>query len=255
MSSSRRPHVGRRLLAALAALVSVAISLSSVDTPVDAAVPAAEGDRPLPQEVVGDPDPLVSTVPDALGWGVDGIGDYVHITTNLRVPVYALQQIGDRIFVGGSFAEVRQSWGQRTENQSFLAAFDLETGAWIEDWRPQLDASVYALAATSDGKLIVGGDFTSVDGTAHTAALAALDPITGEVLTGWRSGLERPWSDDPPVVRALEVHGELVYAGGNFSHHTSLASRTRVHKVIRVAASNGNLDTSWVPEINGAGLW
>lgn len=212
-------------------------------------------DHALAAEVVGDDDPLVSTVADSLPWGVVGIGTFSHVSTNLRVPVFAIQELGDRIFVGGMFARAQRGSGGRIVEQPFLAAFDIATGEMIEDWRPSLDASVYALGATEDGKLIVGGDFTNIDGMPHTAALAALDPVTGEVDTSWRSSLERPWSTNQPVVRAIVVRDGWVYAAGNFSHQNSFASRTRVYKAVKVTADNGVLDTAWIPQVTGAGIW
>jgi trimeric autotransporter adhesin len=245
----RRRHVGS-LIGAVVVAALIAASLHASDVP-----DATAADAFLPAEAVGSADRLVSNRADDLPWGVVGFGNWVHVSTNLRVPVFAVTQVGDRLFVGGMFARAQRGPGGRQVEQPFLAAFDIATGELIEDWRPRLDASVYALAATSDGKLIVGGEFTSVDGRPGTAALAALDPRTGAVIETWRSHLERPWSDQAPVVRALEVHGGRVYAAGNFSHHTSLSSRTRVHKVIRVAETNGDLDTAWLPEVTGAGLW
>jgi trimeric autotransporter adhesin len=246
--------VARRRLAGLIATAAVglmvAASLSVSDVPdADAA------DEFLPAEIVGASDALVSNIADSLPWGVVGMGNWTHVSTNLRVPVFAIAEIGDRIFVGGMFDRAQRGPGGRTVDQSFLAAFDKATGQMIENWRPRLDASVYALEVTTDGKLIVGGDFRSINGQPFTAALAALDPVTGEVVPTWRSHLERPWSDLDPVVRALAVHDGHVYAAGNFSHHQSFTSRTRVHKAIRVTEADGSLDTDWLPQVTGAGLW
>lgn len=252
MSAGRA--VARRRLAGLIATAAVglgiAASLSVSDVPdADAA------DQFLAAEVVGSSDALVSNIADSLPWGVVGMGDWSHVSTNLRVPVFAIVEIDDRVFIGGMFDRAQRGPGGRTVQQSFLAAFDKATGEMIEDWRPSLDASVYALEATTDGKLIVGGDFTSVNGQPFTAALAALDPMTGEVIPTWRSNIERPWSDLEPVVRALAVHDGHVYVAGNFSHQESFASRTRVYKAIRVSEADGTLDTNWLPQVTGAGLW
>ncbi len=252
MSAGRA--VARRRLAGVIATAAVGLlvasSLSVSDVP-----DARADDQFLPAEIVGATDALVSNTADSLPWGVVGLGDWTHVSTNLRVPVFAIAEIGDRVFIGGMFDRAQRGPGGRTVDQSFLAAFDKSTGEMIEDWRPNLDASVYALTATTDGKLIVGGDFTSVNGEPFTSALAALDPLTGAVVSTWRSHLERPWSDLRPTVRALAVHDGHVYAGGNFSHQQSFASRSRVYKAIRVSEADGVLDTGWLPQVTGAGLW
>lgn len=237
-------------MATAAVGLGIAAALSVSDVP-----DADADDRFLEAEIVGSPEALVSNTADSLPWGVVGMGNWSYRSTNLRVPVFAIAEVGDRIFIGGMFDRAQRGPGGRAVDQSFLAAFDKATGEMIEDWRPVLDAPVYALAATADGKLIVGGDFASIDGAPFTAALAALDPLTGEVDDTWRSHLERPWSNRRPVVRALAVHDGHVYAAGNFSHHESFASRTRVHKAIRVSESDGSLDTAWRPQVTGAGLW
>ncbi len=252
MSAGRA--VARRRFAGLIATAAVGLAIAA-SLSVSGVPDADAADQFLPAEVVGSTDALVSTTADSLPWGVVGLGDWSHVSTNLRIPVFAIADIGDRVFVGGMFARAQRGPGGRTVDQPFLAAFDKATGEMIEDWRPQLDAPVYALVATTDGKLIVGGDFTNVNGQPFTAALAALDPATGAVVPTWRSHLERPWSDLDPVVRALAVHDGHVYAAGNFSHQESFASRTRVYKAIRVTEADGTLDTAWLPQVTGAGLW
>ena len=50
----------------------------------------------------------------------------------------------------------------------YLAAFDRTTGAWIPSFDPDLDGTVWDLAIV-DGRLIVAGQFTNVDGVSQTA--------------------------------------------------------------------------------------
>ncbi len=74
---------------------------------------------------------------------------------DIDTPVQAFAEWGDRIYVGGKFTEVEVTPGGRRVSQSFLAAFDRTTGAWIPGFRPRLDGAVWDLAVTPAGLLVV----------------------------------------------------------------------------------------------------
>lgn len=126
---SRQPVI--RIAALVVALVATTL--------LTAAPPAAAVDQPSPEEIVGSTEPVVNTVADSLPWGVVGLGNWTHISTNLRVPVFAIEVIGDRVFVGGMFASAQNGSGGAMESQPFLAAFDKATGAFIDTWRPTVN--------------------------------------------------------------------------------------------------------------------
>ncbi|MBK6670229.1 MAG: hypothetical protein IPG46_11395 [Actinobacteria bacterium] len=89
-----------------------------------------------------------------------------------------MAEINNTIYVGGGFTGVQQGYGQTTQNQSFLAAFDRDTGNWISTFRPTFNKPVLALQVSRSGKLLVGGEFTTVNGVARKG-LVALNPTTG----------------------------------------------------------------------------
>ncbi|HEY4377701.1 MAG TPA: fibrinogen-like YCDxxxxGGGW domain-containing protein [Acidimicrobiales bacterium] len=159
----------------------------------------------------------LSDKPLASTWGVSGVdaaGDQASAAPG--VSVMALQAIGDRIYVGGRFTHVDSVDGSTFE-QSFLAAFDRHTQAWISDFRPKLDGRVYALGRSPDGQLLVGGDFTNIDGTTNSAALAELDPITGAVNPAWKANLTYTKAGAHAIVRAITVANGWIYAVGHFN--------------------------------------
>ncbi|MEI4872777.1 hypothetical protein Q8G47_29040, partial [Klebsiella pneumoniae] len=82
--------------------------------------------------------------------------------------VQAFAQIGNTMYVGGNFTSVRNQSGTQSEGQSYLAAFDATTGEWISSFRPTFDNQVRSLAALPDGRLAVGGEFTTVNGQGRT---------------------------------------------------------------------------------------
>jgi hypothetical protein len=131
--------------------------------------------------------------------------------TNGRVN--AIVQVGDVVFLGGSFTEVREDGGAGPGVlvRNNVAAFDATTGAPIEGWDASLNGTVYALAASADGRTVyVGGTFTSADGLTRSR-LVALDAASGAVSGTWRP------KGPNGSVRALAVVGGRVYAGGGFT--------------------------------------
>src|ERR1044071_5544898 len=99
-------------------------------------------------------------------------------------------------------------------------------------------SAVYALAAQSDGKIIVGGSFTNVNGTPTTnlARLnvdGSLDPNFKLASIGAESGT--------PILYALSVDGQgRVLAGGDFSSFNGAARSNFVR-----LNSDGALDTNF----------
>src|SRR3546814_17066856 len=99
-----------------------------------------------------------------------------------------------------------------------------------------MTGNVWALEATPDGRLIVGGEFSQVNGQ-PAGGLVALDPTTGATLSSWRANATPSGGNSHPWVRTLELHGEWIYVGGSFnglsgctpsSGHITLSGGSRV---------------------------
>ncbi|MEZ5379537.1 MAG: fibronectin type III domain-containing protein [Acidimicrobiales bacterium] len=182
-------------------------------------------------------------------WGVDGT--VTGTTTDLiDNDVWAIEQIGDRVYVGGKFSRIAHETDRF--DQPFIAAFDAATGIWISSWTPQFDGPVYALQRSADGsRLFVGGEFETVDG-ANVKGLVALDPATGRVDWNWRT---RVSGGSPAVVRALDLEGDQLYVGGSFDYLGVNGVRVATDGVGRVSASTGVIDTTWLPTMVGGTTW
>ena len=223
----------RSLTGAFVALALLATSLGVMPSPV-----AAE---------------IAPTAEDT--WGVYNSVLNGTQTDRVDTEVMAIEQIGNRVFVGGKFTDVRSWSGGTPIAQSFLAAFDAQTGSYIADFTPTLDGPVYALEASPDGsRLFVGGEFGDVSGVPNTKALVALNPTTGAVDPTWKAQIKR---DGVAVVYGLTASSSWMYAVGSFTGIGGAEGvpLTTVSNAVRVSYTTGAPDLSWLPQPNSGAVW
>lgn len=151
---------------------------------------------------------------------------------------------GDIVYVGGEFTAGRPSGvpagGAGEVPRTNVLAFNIKTGKLL-NWAPKLNGIVRAMTVTPDGsKLIVGGAFTSVDGTTRPR-IAVFNARTGALLTHYLS-IEAQ-------VLSVAATNDVVYVGGNFNRAGG-ASRTRL---AAFDLNTGRL-TSWAPTIDNQPL-
>lgn len=163
-------------------------------------------------------------------------------TVQINGVVWALQTVGNTVFVGGEFTSARPAGApagtDEVARRNFLA-FDLTTGELIDGIDPQFNAKVNDMDVSADGKtLYVGGSFSQVDGL-NRYRLAAIDVATGEVATWFAPGFDA-------TVNSVDVDGDVVYVGGAFS---KLGSRARSRLAAVNARNGGTLD--WAPTVDG----
>jgi uncharacterized delta-60 repeat protein len=145
-------------------------------------------------------------------------------------------QPNGKILLGGDFTTLSPNGGPEvTRNR--IARLNSD-GTLDTTFNPNANNNVRALAVQSDGKILVGGDFTTMSGEPRNR-LARLDAISGAAE-----------SFDPNVsslVRtiALQADGKIL-VGGDF---TSVEGETR-NFIARLNATSGSLD-SFNPNANG----
>ncbi len=173
----------------------------------------------------------ISSTPDII-WDVATPDPGVRHTGQVRALVRDLVEYDGKMYAAGKFLEVVAPDGT-TYDQPYLAAFDLETGVWIDSFRPQVDGMIYALEIMPDGRLYASGEMSG--------GIALYDASTGVRDTSFTPGIENSWG--PPAVFDIEVVGNQIYAGGTFSS----AQGTALVDLARVDATTGALDTGWLP--------
>ncbi|GGK18972.1 hypothetical protein GCM10010124_09470 [Pilimelia terevasa] len=132
--------------------------------------------------------------------------------------VETIVQVGDRVYLGGSFTRLRNPRNGATVARPYLAAVNARTGVVDTTFDARLDRAVRALAPAADGRsLYVGGDFRNA-GRGKARSLARVAATTGAAVAGFR----------PPAldgnVHDLRVAGARLIVGGAFGR---IAGRDR----------------------------
>ena len=202
-------------------------------------------------------DPAAATAPQAFAsepnrtWGTSP-SDYPNDANRDKAGrVYALAEVGTKVFVGGEFTGVTppgvstaaaRKDPTQVVHRSYLVALDVNTGALL-DWDAHPDGPVLSLAPSADGtRLYVGGMFRSIGG-GRFSRLASLDVATGSADPTFA----------PPIpdayVKAMALSGPTLYIGGAF---TRLGTDAR-SQLAALDARTGALHADWVPPPNAGG--
>jgi chitodextrinase len=156
--------------------------------------------------------------------------------TNGRVS--AIVQIGNTVYIGGKFTELREDGGAGPGvlSRSNLAAFDATTGE-PTDWAPKADGEVLAMAPSPDEtRIYIGGRFTSVSGSSRRRIAAVKTGGSGTV-DGWK-----PLGPNATVL-SVAATASKVYIGGDFN---MVGDVTR-SKLAAYSADTAAVDAGWAP--------
>ncbi|BFU43448.1 hypothetical protein [Krasilnikovia sp. MM14-A1004] len=202
-----RPRAAATVVAAAAALSTVALSA-------------------IPAQAVYVPPNVTSTLVTA------NPADTTPHVQNGSVRAFA--QIGSTVYAGGSFTGAKNATASGWTSVTYLIAYDASTGALKTGFKPSLDNAVQTLAVSPDGKLIVGGNFGTVNGVARKN-LVELDPATGATVAGFTGRA------DGGVVRRAIVSGNYLYLAGAFHY----VNGTKHSLLARLNATTGAIDSTF----------
>jgi hypothetical protein len=139
---------------------------------------------------------------------VDWTPNLVAVAGQRKPVALSVAEAGDRMVVGGRFSTVEDGTRHHPVSRSNVVAFSATTGSVDPGFAPLVDGQVWAVAA-SGSSVWLGGNFTTVNGTARPA-LAKLDLATGVLDTSFA----------PPLrggrVTDLELSGGRLYVAGTF---------------------------------------
>ncbi len=153
-----------------------------------------------------------------------------------------IEVVGNKAYLAGSFTSIRNATGTAVA-QSYLAAFNIDTGLLDTTFKPVIPSAVDAVEASPSGSaLYITGAFNTVNGVAKRK-LAKINPTTGATDNAFTANLNARGT-------ALAVTNNWVYVGGQF---TTVNSSSR-SMLAAVNPTTGALDTGFnLPITQGIG--
>ncbi|MGI8879698.1 MAG: PKD domain-containing protein [Jatrophihabitans sp.] len=122
--------------------------------------------------------------------------------------VYAINQVGNIVFNGGSFTSVTPKGSSTALTRTYALGFDATSGAVSTTFAPTLDGTVLALwPGPVSGTIYVGGQFNNVNGV-KCKGIALLSTTTGAIVNGFK-----PPAIDGLVNSIRTVNNQLLIAG------------------------------------------
>jgi Domain of unknown function (DUF5122) beta-propeller len=157
--------------------------------------------------------------------------------------VYDIAQIGNRIYLAGSFTGIRYGTGGSVSRRGYLIALDADSGDPIWSFAPRFNGNVYTLAVSDDGqRLYAGGAFTQVNGR-DQRRIVALAP-GGAVDVGFQGQVGNG------TVRSIVATRSYLYVGGSF-WTVNGAGRSGL---VRLQRSAGTTDRAWNAGVSGGSV-
>ncbi len=162
---------------------------------------------------------------------------------NANAAVYALilSTDGTAIFVGGAFnTSILGTPAINGKSREYLAKVDTSTGAGDDSWHPAANGTVLTMTAVGLNSLMVGGDFTDIDGNKRLY-IANIGFTSGVVTT-----LDPSSESTVRVLKQVGSGTSPVFAGGDF---ISLGGKDR-DSLAALDTATGQA-TAWNPDVNG----
>ena len=164
---------------------------------------------------------------------------------------WEIEQVGNRIFVGGNFLDVVDGSGTIVGSQPYLAAMDATTGEWESWFTPDVGNAVFAMEIAPDGGLLVGGEMGTWNGQT-IGALAKINPVTGDLWPGFNTRVYGGTS----VIRDMQLEDDgWLYLAGGFTTVSENGVPIAQSGAVRIDPVTGAVDTSWTPQVTDGSVW
>ncbi|MFA5265886.1 MAG: putative Ig domain-containing protein, partial [Opitutaceae bacterium] len=169
-------------------------------------------------------------------------------TPDSRVLSIAIQSDDGKIVIGGSFTTLQPNSATTTTARKHIARLNTD-GTLDTGFDPGLNGEVYSMAIQSDGKVVVGGGFTTIAPNAATTA------TTKYFLARLKTDgtLDTDFAVDPPNSYVNQVaiddnNGSILVAG------QFLQIGTESKRYVARLTSTGAIDATFKPDVN-APVW
>ncbi len=174
---------------------------------------------------------------------------------NWNALTWEMAQVGNSVLVGGNFLDIKNNANTIVGNQPYMASFEADTGKWESWWRPAIGGPVFAMEHSPDGGLFVGGEIQTWNGQA-VGALVKIDPVTGELWSGWSTQITTVAAGQTEVIRDLQLEDDgWLYVVGAFDTVTVGGTPQARNGAVRINPATGALDAGWDPSVTGGAVW
>jgi uncharacterized delta-60 repeat protein len=168
---------------------------------------------------------------------------------NNVVRTLTLQPNG-QILVGGQFTTMQGTGSGAAVARNFAARLNAD-GSLDTVFNPNTNGVVYALIYQTNGQIVIGGSFTTVQPNGASA------PITRNHIARFNTDGSLDMSFDPNTDKTvlalgLQANGQIVVGGGFATLQPNGATTPTNRSCAARINSDGSLDTTWDPEPNAS---
>ena len=183
---------------------------------------------------------LAVVAPMAQAESAQGVATTVARTWSANGRVNAILDVGGAVIIGGDFTTVYSPTGVAYPADR-VAKYIPATGRFDTSFAAAANNTVKALTR-SGSTLFIGGDFTTMNGSA-SESLAAVDLATGASVSGFAGSTNI-------AVDALTAAGGWLYVGGPFTSVTDSAGAYARNYLARLDPQTGAFDAAWAPVVS-----
>ncbi|MBK8466694.1 MAG: hypothetical protein IPL32_12770 [Chloracidobacterium sp.] len=163
----------------------------------------------------------------------------------IAVNAIAVQADG-KILIGGNFTALTPSGGPTT-TRNRIARLNPD-GTLDITFNPNANGTVSAIAVQTDGKILLGGEFTTLE--ANGAPIAPRNRIARVNADGTLDGSFDPNANNAVSAIAVQADGNILL-GGQFTTLAPNGGGTATRSHIARVNANGTLDTTFDPNVSG----
>ncbi|HEY1765318.1 MAG TPA: putative Ig domain-containing protein [Opitutaceae bacterium] len=195
------------------------------------------------------------------GAGTYGAGHIARVNHDGSVDTGFSPNVGDvvrtlvleangQILIGGQFTTVQPSGGGAKVTRNYAARLNAD-GSVDSAFNPNANGTVFTIAVQSDGKIIIGGSFTTVQPAGSSSPVTRNHIARLNVDGSLDAGFD-PNANKPVLSLGIEPNGQIIVGGGFSTLQPNGAATATTRNCIARINSDGSLDTAFDPEANGS---
>ncbi len=168
---------------------------------------------------------------------------------NNVVRTLTLQPNG-QILVGGQFTTLQGTGSGTPATRNFAGRLNAD-GSLDTVFNPNTNGVVYAMLYQTNGQIVIGGSFTTVQPNGASTAITR-NHIARFNTDGSLDMSFDPNADKTVLSLGLQANGQIVVGGGFATLQPNGATTPTNRSCAARVNSDGSLDTTWDPEPNGS---